>query len=365
MPRSHRRRTRHPAGRATARRAAGPTLARPPAAPGRASSSTDWASVKSRRAVRPLRHGSGALDRGGITIVQPEVGEYARASTWPVSRSPSSGSTTNSSPLGCPGLHAGLPQRRGRSRRPRSPATWRPSSTKPSPSQVWSRSPRPPVALEFIEAIREVIDANGRRTRATRRHRRRRRPRHRHAAGCARCGRGCGRRPLRRAQALAPCSAGSGCLGRSSGRDLRRALGRCASGRRRADRRRRPHPMRRSSHGVAAARAMIQDYGKAEVGDKTLVDALVPFSESLDPECRRTARPRHGMDSGRRRSRPGGRRNRPLLPRIGRARPHAEKSLRNSRPGRDLVPRASAMTALSRDVLALRRAQIHDPGASE
>ena len=75
------------------------------------------------------------------------------------------------------------------------------------------------------------------------------------------------------------------------------------------------------------------EYGKAEVGDKTMVDALVPFSDALTAGVGAGAVPRRGL--GQRR---GGRdqaaaATADLLPRMGRARPHAEKSLGTPDPG--------------------------------
>ncbi|WP_341578121.1 dihydroxyacetone kinase family protein [Microbacterium schleiferi] len=85
--------------------------------------------------------------------------------------------------------------------------------------------------------------------------------------------------------------------------------------------------------GVDAARDAVQSFGKAVVGDKTLVDALVPFTEVLlarvgdgvplatawaDAAAVATAAARATAD---------------LLPRMGRARPHMEKSLGTPDPG--------------------------------
>ena len=79
--------------------------------------------------------------------------------------------------------------------------------------------------------------------------------------------------------------------------------------------------------GVAAARDGVIHFGKAAVGDKTMVDVLVPFSETLerlvlggDPlenawrEATAVAETAASATSR-------------LLPKIGRARPHAERSL--------------------------------------
>ncbi|MDQ0848922.1 dihydroxyacetone kinase [Arthrobacter sp. B3I9] len=79
--------------------------------------------------------------------------------------------------------------------------------------------------------------------------------------------------------------------------------------------------------GVAGAAAAIMDFGKAKPGDKTLVDVLVPFRDALAAGvsdglsltdawgAAATAAQRAAEETAR------------LLPLMGRARPHAEKSL--------------------------------------
>lgn len=79
--------------------------------------------------------------------------------------------------------------------------------------------------------------------------------------------------------------------------------------------------------GVADAAAAIMNFGKAKVGDKTLVDVLVPFRDALDA----------GVQDGRSLTDAWGtavvvaqqaaKDTADLLPLMGRARPHAEKSL--------------------------------------
>ena len=68
--------------------------------------------------------------------------------------------------------------------------------------------------------------------------------------------------------------------------------------------------------------------GKAEVGDKTMVDVLVPFAETpaTRPPTRATTWPTPGTPPPARRGTPPTATT-DLLPRKGRARPHAEKSL--------------------------------------
>ena len=87
------------------------------------------------------------------------------------------------------------------------------------------------------------------------------------------------------------------------------------------------------AQGVAAGVQSVMTYGKAEVGDKTLVDALVPFSVELT----------HGIDAGASlavawaaaadAATRAAASTADLLPRMGRARPHAEKSLGTPDPG--------------------------------
>ena len=79
--------------------------------------------------------------------------------------------------------------------------------------------------------------------------------------------------------------------------------------------------------GVAGAAAAIMDFGKAKTGDKTLVDVLVPFRDALTAGvsagqsltevwgAAAAVAERAAEDTAR------------LLPLMGRARPHAEKSL--------------------------------------
>ena len=79
--------------------------------------------------------------------------------------------------------------------------------------------------------------------------------------------------------------------------------------------------------GVAGAAAAIMDFGKAKPGDKTLVDVLVPFRDALAS----------GVDAGQSLTEAWGAAatvaqqaaedTAQLLPLMGRARPHAEKSL--------------------------------------
>ncbi|KDA05031.1 dihydroxyacetone kinase [Microbacterium sp. CH12i] len=93
---------------------------------------------------------------------------------------------------------------------------------------------------------------------------------------------------------------------------------------------------------VDTAREAIQSYGKAAVGDKTMVDALVPFAEELTArvaagEALASAWAAAAVDSTN-----AAEATSALLPRLGRARPHMEKSLGTPDPG--AISLARAMT---------------------
>ncbi len=87
------------------------------------------------------------------------------------------------------------------------------------------------------------------------------------------------------------------------------------------------------AHGVAAGVQSVMTYGRAAVGDKTLVDALVPFSVELtrgiDAGASLAVAWAAGADAATRAAASTA----DLLPRMGRARPHAEKSLGTPDPG--------------------------------
>lgn len=81
------------------------------------------------------------------------------------------------------------------------------------------------------------------------------------------------------------------------------------------------------SAGVTAALAGIQKYGKAEVGDKTMVDAIVPFAETLAARVGAGDRLRDAWSTAAEASTTAAAATADLLPKMGRARTHHEKSL--------------------------------------
>jgi dihydroxyacetone kinase len=79
--------------------------------------------------------------------------------------------------------------------------------------------------------------------------------------------------------------------------------------------------------GAQAATDAIMSFGKAEVGDKTMVDALVPFSETLRREVAAGVELAAAWKTAADATTAAAAATADLLPRMGRARPHAEKSL--------------------------------------
>jgi dihydroxyacetone kinase len=114
--------------------------------------------------------------------------------------------------------------------------------------------------------------------------------------------------------------------------------------------------------GVAAARDGITSYGKAEVGDKTMVDALVPFAETLTREVGEGRALAEAWVIAAEAATTAAAATTDLLPRMGRARPHAEKSLGTPDPGAHSL--ALIVTAIGA-VLAGRSSQEDQSGTEE
>ncbi|WP_298860362.1 dihydroxyacetone kinase family protein [uncultured Microbacterium sp.] len=98
------------------------------------------------------------------------------------------------------------------------------------------------------------------------------------------------------------------------------------------------------ARAVDAARETVQRAGRAEVGDKTLVDALVPFAHALAEQAAAGAGTVEGWQAATQAATAAATATADLLPRMGRARPHMEKSLGTPDPG--AVSFAMAMDAV-------------------
>ena len=85
--------------------------------------------------------------------------------------------------------------------------------------------------------------------------------------------------------------------------------------------------------GVAAGVRSVMTYGKAQIGDKTLVDALAPFSGEFTRSIDAGASLAEAWATAADAATQAAASTADLLPRMGRARPHAEKSLGTPDPG--------------------------------
>ncbi|MDT0611205.1 dihydroxyacetone kinase family protein [Streptomyces lancefieldiae] len=83
----------------------------------------------------------------------------------------------------------------------------------------------------------------------------------------------------------------------------------------------------RVAAGVTEASAAVRRLGGAEVGDKTMVDVLVPFADTLADAVSRGLALTEAWDRAATAATEAAAATADLLPRKGRARPHAEKSL--------------------------------------
>jgi dihydroxyacetone kinase len=96
--------------------------------------------------------------------------------------------------------------------------------------------------------------------------------------------------------------------------------------------------------GIAQAAAAIMDFGKAKPGDKTLVDVLVPFRDALTSEVVAGKSLTEAWGAAAVTAQQAADATANLLPLMGRARPHAEKSL--GTPDAGAVSMALIITAI-------------------
>ena len=85
--------------------------------------------------------------------------------------------------------------------------------------------------------------------------------------------------------------------------------------------------------GVAAALDAVSNLGKAQPGDKTLVDVLHPFAQALAAGAAQNLTVAAAWTMAAHIADEAAQATRNLMPRIGRARPHAEKSIGTPDPG--------------------------------
>jgi D-erythrulose 4-kinase len=85
--------------------------------------------------------------------------------------------------------------------------------------------------------------------------------------------------------------------------------------------------------GVSAAKQAVMDYGKAAVGDKTMVDALVPFADTLVERVNAGDRLADAWSHAARAATAAAEQTKDLMPMLGRARAHGDKALGVQDPG--------------------------------
>jgi dihydroxyacetone kinase len=87
------------------------------------------------------------------------------------------------------------------------------------------------------------------------------------------------------------------------------------------------------SAGVQASKDAVMSYGKASVGDKTLVDALVPFADTLHERVGAGERLTDAWAAAAQAASAAATQTAELMPGLGRARAHGEKSIGTADPG--------------------------------
>lgn len=85
--------------------------------------------------------------------------------------------------------------------------------------------------------------------------------------------------------------------------------------------------------GISAAKTAVMDYGKAKVGDKTMVDALVPFADTLAAQVTAGASLGEAWRKAASAAATAAEATADLMPGMGRARSHGARSLGTPDPG--------------------------------
>ncbi|MGB4779022.1 dihydroxyacetone kinase family protein [Microbacterium sp.] len=109
--------------------------------------------------------------------------------------------------------------------------------------------------------------------------------------------------------------------------------------------------------GIDLAREAVQSFGKAAVGDKTLVDALVPFAETLAARVDEGVPLATAWSDAAAAATAAALATADLLPRMGRARTHLEKSLGTPDPG--AISLALAMTEVAGVLVRAQEDHLH------
>ncbi len=87
------------------------------------------------------------------------------------------------------------------------------------------------------------------------------------------------------------------------------------------------------SAAVAQARDVVMGFGKAQVGDKTMIDAIVPFADDLSRGRRRGRPLREAWQHAAAVAEQAAQQTAQLAAKLGRARSHGDKSIGTPDPG--------------------------------
>ena len=114
------------------------------------------------------------------------------------------------------------------------------------------------------------------------------------------------------------------------------------------------------AHAVRTGAGRMQELGKAQLGDKTMLDALLPFADELEREVKDGVPLAQAWTSAAEVASEAATRTAELRPRLGRARPLAEKSVGTPDPGATSLAMCARVVG---DVLATRgNDHDEDPG---
>jgi len=99
---------------------------------------------------------------------------------------------------------------------------------------------------------------------------------------------------------------------------------------------------------VRAATDEVKRLGKSDVGDKTLLDALIPFADALEANVGEGQELAAAWAAAAEKADEGAKSTTDMRPRVGRARPLAERSVGNPDPG--AVSMALSLAAIGRTI---------------
>jgi dihydroxyacetone kinase len=112
-----------------------------------------------------------------------------------------------------------------------------------------------------------------------------------------------------------------------------------------------------AAKSARAAVDAIAQAGKAVAGDKTMLDAMLPFADEIENAADQGLDLRVAWERAALRAQRAAKDTADLLPRMGRARPHAQKSIGTADPG------AVSFAILARAVLGVTETGTEESGS--